>query len=334
MKDLKFIQCAPDDTYFVWQTQLWLESLRELNLSNKAVSLVLTPKTREFNKKWLELETLYPEATFKFYKDEEGTLNNLIRIYIPIIRPYCLARYFKETPDIDKKAIFYCDADVIFTEKFNINNYIEDDICYLSNTNSYINATYFDSKIKDVLPNKLEEYKKRDILNEACQLVGIDRKIASNYNEHSGGAQYLLKNIDYTFWEKVLVDCIKIRLFLQQVNKEFFENESKGFQSWASDMWAVLWNLWYFKKETKVIPEMDFAWSSDKIEKLDKVGILHNAGLTSEKLGEIPVFYKGKYHTGLDPLKDPHLEKVYNNELSKTLCNWVYVEKLINLKNK
>jgi len=242
--------------------------------------------------------------------------------------------YFKLHPENNNKAIFYCDSDILFTENFDISKYIEDDVCYLSDTNSYINATYFDSKVKDVKPEKLEDYKKRDILEEATSLIGVSREIAEKNNEHSGGAQYLLKNVDYEFWEKVLGDCIKIRIYLRNINGEFFENESKGFQSWCADMWAVLWNLWYHKKEVKVIPEMDFAWSTSPISELKKVGIFHNAGIVGEKHGEIPVFYKGKYHKGLNPLLDPYLEQLFKNEKNKTLANNYYIEKIIQLKNK
>lgn len=331
MKDLKFIQACPDDDYYIWQVQLWLESLKELGHLEKAISLVFTPKNRPFNTKWYKLQKDYPEAEFNFYIDEH-TIYKLIALYIPILRPYVLMRYFQEHPEMSEKAIFYCDSDILFTERFIVDHLLEDDICYLSNTNSYINASYFDSKAKDVIPEKLEQYNKRDILDETCKLVGISRDIAQKNNEHSGGAQYLIKGADAHFWEKVLTSCIKIRLHLQGVNKEFFENESKGFQSWCSDMWAVLWNLWAEGKETRVVDEMDFAWSSDPIYKIDEVGIFHNAGIVGETQGNIPVFYKGKYHQGLNPLNDPRLDFLYNNEETKTLCNWYYVSKLMKLK--
>lgn len=333
MKELQFIQVCPDDDYYLWQVQLWLESLKERGYLDKAVSLIFTPKNRVFNEKWRELEKLYPESKFVFYKDEHD-INALIGIYIPIIRPYTLMRYFNDNPELNEKAIFYCDSDILFTERFDISKLIDNDICYVSNTLSYINATYFDSKVKDVIPDKLEEYKERDILDETCKLVGITRKIASNFNNDSGGAQYLLKGIDGKFWEKVLTDCIRIRLHLQQVNKEFFENESKGFQSWCADMWAVLWNLWFREKEVKIVPEMNFAWSTSPISEVDKVGIFHNAGIVSQSIGDTPVFYKGVYHQGKNPYEDPHLDVVHSNEKSRKLANWYYVDKMVQLKNK
>jgi hypothetical protein len=162
---------------------------------------------------------------------------------------------------------------------FNIDKFLEDDVHYLSDTNSYINADYFDSKVNQVLPDKLEEYKSRDILGELCAIIGIDRKIAEDNNLHSGGAQYLLKNVDSYYWSKVMNDCILIRTYLGQVNREFFADENSGFQSWCADMWAVLWNLWLRNQETKVVPELNFAWASDSIEKLKTNTIFHNAGL-------------------------------------------------------
>jgi hypothetical protein len=243
-------------------------------------------------------------------------------------------KYFRENPSATADAIFYCDCDIQFTEKFDISKFLDDDVCYLSDTNSYINASYFDSKIKDVLPEKLEEYKKMDVLAQIASIIGISREIAEKNNDHSGGAQYLLKNVDGYFWNKVLNDCIVIRSYLMKVNKEFFASEDKGFQSWCADMWAVLWNLWLRNQETKVVPELDFAWAPDPIKKLETCSIYHNAGISSDYQDGVPVFYKGKYHQGANPFKDSHMEFVYNNEKSKEKCSHFYVSKLIDLKNK
>ena len=333
MKDLRFIQACPDDTYYTWQVHLWLESLRELGHSDKAISLIYIPQGREKNSKWDQVIELYPEAEFNFFKDEEGELSDMIRVYIPVLRPYVLWKYFKDNPDMRSKAIFYCDSDILFMEDFNVDAFLEDDVCYLSDTNSYISSKYFDSKVNDVLPEKLEEYKHRDILAEIASVIGISREVAEANAEHSGGAQYLLKNVDSSFWSKVMNDSVLIRTYLQKVNREFFANENKGFQSWCADMWAVLWNLWMREQETKVVPELNFAWASDPIVKLKTTTILHNAGIVSNDMGH-PCFYKGNYHTGGDPTRDKHLDIVINNEKSKKFCTWYYANELKKLSNK
>ena len=333
-KELKFVCSQPDDVYYTWQVHLWLESLKELGHSDKAIVLIFIPHFREKNEKWQQVIDLYPEAEFHFYKDEKNEISHRLGVYIPVLRPWCLMNYFKTHPEMKEKAVFYCDSDILFTEKFDVSKFTEDETCYLSDTNSYINASYFDSKTKDVLPEKLEEYKTLDVLAQLTSLIGIDRATCEKNNLHSGGAQYLLKNIDGAFWEKVLKDCLIIRMYLQSINKNFFASEDKGFQSWCADMWAVLWNLWVREQETKVVPELNFSWATDNINKLETTTIYHNAGVTGDYIGDFPAFYKGKYHTGKDPMKDPHLEVVYNHEKSKNYCTHFYTTKLIELKNK
>ena len=332
-KELRFVVAQPDDTYYTWQVHAWLESLKNIGHSDKAIVLVYTPSFREKSDKWQKIEDLYPEAEFAYYKDG-GEVSQLLGTYIPVLRPYSLMRYFQDNPEMSTKAVFYCDCDILFTDKFNVDAYIDDDICYLSDTNSYINASYFDSKIKDVLPDMIEAYKKIDVLEQLASKIGISRKIAEANNNNSGGAQYFLKNVDGAFWEKVMKDCITIRLYLQSINKQYFANENKGFQSWCADMWGVLWNLWLREKETKNIPEMDFSWASDPIEKVHKLGMFHNAGITSRDMDGYPAFYKGAYHTGKDPFEDTHMLTVANDVNAKGRGTYYYVTKLIELKNK
>lgn len=335
MRQLKFICAQPDDIYYFWQTHAWLESLRQIGHSDKAIVLVFTPSFREPNENWKQLDEVYPEAEFFYLKDEDG-ISKLLGIYTPILRPYILMKYFRLHPEMKECAVFYCDCDVIFTPQFNIDKYIDDDdVCYLSDTNSYINASYFDSKERDVLPHMLEKYKTFDVLTELTAPVGINRQICEANNLHSGGAQYLLKNIDDKFWDKVISDCLHINTYLAGINRDFFENENKGFQRWCADMWAVLWNLWLRGLETRVVPEMEFSWSTDHIDKLEKTGIMHNAGVTGEMHGAIPMFYKGKYHAGALPFDDPRLtDEVLENESNKRLCNNYYLRKILELKQK
>lgn len=333
-KEINYICCQPDDTYYTWQVHLWLENLKSLEKVDKAIVLIFVPNFRNYNDKWNKIIDLYPTATFKVYKDEHE-ISKLLGVYIPILRPYLLWRYWKDNSEMKNKAVLYYDNDVLLTEKFNIDKYIDDDICYVSDTNSYINASYFDSKAKDVLPELAEEYKKEDVLAKATEIAGTTREVAEKNNLHSGGAQYLLKNIDADFWDRMMKDVIGIRFYLQNtINKKYFENESKGFQSWCADMWALLWGLWRENYDVKVIPEMNFAWATDPIEKLESHPMYHNAGITGEYIDDVPYFYKGKYHTGTNPITDPHLQTVLNNEESKKRCTWFYANALKDLNKK
>ena len=333
MRDLKFLTICPSDTYFTWQVHLWLESLKEIGHSDKAIVLIYSPKGRPFNDKWTQIVKLYPEAELTFIEDY-GEMNEQLSIYISVLRPYTAWRYFQLHPELRESAIFYCDSDILFTKDFNLDKFLDDDVNYVSDTNSYINADYFDSKKKDVLSNKITKYSELDVLNSTANLVGIDRKICEKNNLDSGGAQYLLKNIDAGFWEKVMKDCISIRVYLMSINREYFESEDKGYQSWCADMWAVLWNLWFRGQETKVVPELAFAWAPDPIQKMETHTIYHNAGMSGVMMDNYPCFYKGRYHLGGDPTKDPHLDVVLNNEESKKHCTWYYADAVKRLGEK
>jgi len=333
MKNLQIITACPTDTYFTWQVHLWLESLREIGLSGKAKVLLFNPIGRPKNNTWDKISSLYPESEIKIYEDD-GSVAPLLKFYIPILRMYVMKKYFEEHPASENDAIFYCDSDIIFMNTFDISHLLDDDVNYLSDTNSYISADYFNSKVKDVLPEKLEEYKKIDVLDEAAKIVGVNREVCEKYNKHSGGTQYLLKNINSDFWQECFNKCLPLLSYLKNINKEYFANEQKGIQSWTTDMWIVLWQIWKTGADTKVVSELDFAWATDPISKLKKVSIFHNAGIVSEGGNGYPAFYKGKYHQGNNPFEDSHLQTVLNNEESKKHCTHFYVTQLLALKKK
>lgn len=335
MKELKFLTVFPSDSYFSWQCHLWLESLKNMGQSDKAIVLIFTPADRqdENRKAFQSIIDLYPEVEFNFYKDEHNVSKWLGR-YIPILRLYTAWRYWTDKPEMKDKAVFYCDSDILFLEGFSLDKFLDDDIIYCSDTNSYINASYFDSKVRDVLPEKLEEYKTIDVLDELAKMIGINRQICEKNNLHSGGTQYLLKNIDAEYWKKLLNDCIPAKTYLEDINKKYFESESRGYQSWTMDMWLVLWELWRRGQETKVVKELDFSWATDRIERLQSTTIFHNAGIASVLQDGHPCFYKGKYHRGEDPTKDPYLDEILNNEESRKFCTWFYANELKKLSDK
>lgn len=292
MKELKIITAQPNDLLFCWQLRVQLHNLRKYGLSDKYTALVWYHTNRlngaDFKDQWDKLQEDYPEATFIFFQDTTGDLNNMISKfrYIPLLRPWLLGRYFKDNPELKDHAILYIDSDVVFTKPPELDHLLQDDVCYLSDTKSYIAASYFDSKIKDVKPDKLEEYKKIDVLGDLMINMGLTRQIAEANENGSGGAQYILKNVDSKFWMDVFTDCINIRMYLSSINRRFFESEDKGFQSWCADMWSILFNLWKKGIKTECPKEMDFCWATDPIEKWDKVQIYHDAGASTRPVKE------------------------------------------------
>lgn len=349
MRDLIYICAQTTEEYFTWQVGMWLQSLQDIGEDSKAHVLLYhdSKSGLPVSEQWEKLSKLYPAATFKIYKD--GNMKNLLRIYVPLIRPFVLTKYFNENPHLSEKAVFYCDSDIIFTKKPELDNYLNDDVTYLSNTVSYIGSNYIINKVKDVLPRQLKAFEKRDVLGEMCSFVGIKKDVAIQNELGSGGAQYLLKNVTGKFWEKVMTDCVVIKVHLDNVNRDFFESTDKGYQSWCADMWAVLYNVWLLGMETKVVPEMDFAWATDLIIRLDKVSILHNAGVTGDSIIrtahkdengksymiDAPAFYKGKFVSGSNPYNSmDYLNKVVSHPKTKEFCTHYYANYLLSIKDK
>jgi len=333
MKDVILITCQPTDSYFVWQNHMYIESCLEEGFKEEQIHILLyNPKGRVYNDKWDELKIVYPKLNIFVYEDDG--VQHLLPTYIPVLRPHILWQHFEKFPELQNKTIIYTDSDILWTKNLNITHLLDDDINYVSDANSYLNHTYLQSKYKDILSHKKEEASKRDFAKELSTIVGIDSQTIMDNNSNTGGVQYILKNITADFWKKVEKDVISIRTHLQNINREFFESEDKGYQSWCADLWAVQYNLWFYNKQSKVVPELNFAWSTDPIIKLDTTPILHNAGIVSEHGNGYPAFYKGKYHMGLDPTKDSHLDVVLNNEQSKKYCTWYYASKLNHIKQK
>lgn len=334
---MKYLIVQPNDLYFEWQVGLWLESLRNIGESDKAQVLLFSPSTRK-DVDWSKLINRFPEASFFTYYDPMDQGTAFRKIYLPSLRPFCLYQHFKKFPELEKETIFYCDADILFLRRLKLDNYLKDNKIYLSNTNSYINSDYFDSKIKDVIPEKLKDYKKIDVLNTAASIVGITREVCEKNKFHSGGAQYLLKNIPADFWLNVWMNSVKIVIFLGTINKEYFPSEDRGFQKWCSDMWAVLWELWKRGYETEVIKELDFAHATDLKTTLLYKDILHNAGVTADVMElnnkKVPTFNKVKYKVK-NPFEDSEwLNNVLQNEDSQKYCFHTYLEHVLSYKNK
>lgn len=340
-KDLVIIAAQPDDLYFAWQIETQIINFRKYGLSDKLRYLMFLPGDR-LEKGWnpavRELPIKYPEVQFYWYEDKMDINALYIRPYnyVPLLRPYCLINHFRDNPDLKDKAILYMDSDVIFLKDPSdwINKYKDDDINYLSDTKGYIAASYWDSKIKDVKPERLEDYKAVDPLNDIAKQVGIDRATCESNEDGSGGAQYLLKNIDYPFWSKVFKGCLAVRGGLSyhvpgSVNNTYFEDENKGFQSWCADMWSVLWNLWKIGAKTVCPPEMNFVWATSHIDQAKDAYIMHNAGATSVEPVNLngtlhKLFYKAK-HEYINNILTPFDDNGYLG-VSPQYCSSLYAQ--------
>ena len=347
MKDLVILMATSDDLHWSWQTEVQINNFRKFGYSHKLQVLLYLPQDRKqigWNPIWEKLEKRYPEVKFFRYEDL-GIFNLVQSVYQSLCRPHILSQHFGKYPELKEKAIFYIDPDIVFSKYLDFTPFLQDDIIYESDTNSYVNASYFDSKVAAVREDKLEEYQREDILNSACKLIGIDREVAYKYNLHSGGAQYILKNIDKEFWDQVFEGCVKVKLYLADANQRYMkggstiDRENAGLQSWCSDLFVTNWVAWARGMETRVVPELDFAWATDHISKWDNVNIFHNAGAGEApmRVGNVDhqLFYKGLF-----PYVNNHWTPFDNREESYLLatspdyCSYKYVEEILYTKKQ
>lgn len=287
MKNLIFLNSCPHDPYFQWQEEVCITNFRKFGLSDKMVVIVWYPKGSTQLDRWRVLQKKYPEVRFHLYEDEGVDLG----LYISQLRPHSIKKYFKEFKyELKDKVFFYHDSDIIFNYLPDFEKLIQGDILWQSNTTGYLDYDYLRRKEdQGKLPKHLA-------VKTMATIGGIPVETIQEYNGKTGGAQYILKNIDSDFWQDIETQVLKIRRAFfygveGSINKRYFPSEEEGFQSWCADMWAINFALWKRGFKTDVTPELEFSWATDSLETFNKKPIYHNAGAT--KGGEI--FYKGDW---------------------------------------
>lgn len=350
MKQLEIISVVTNDKRYWWETAVYLYNLTTLGYKDISI-LVFIRKGQNILEEWNQLSIKFPDVKFFFYED----IGNIEKIgnafnYFPVYRFWTLQEHFKKYPELTDKAVFYTDTDIILTKYLDFSPYLKGDINYLSwtgnkeRTDNYLWQPYFDGKITQVLPQKLEQFKKLDVLGRLGYITGTSREVITENNPNTGGAQYLLKNITSQFWTDCFNVCCEIKLYLSELNQNFFqgnssvERENNGYQSFVSDMLALLYSLWGNKFETKCPSELDFAWSTDYVERGQECFIIHNAGITGEanckiafekKILEGPMFFKGKY-SNITPFEDlDYLKSIVDHPVSSRFCNSEYVKVIL-----
>jgi hypothetical protein len=253
------------------------------------------------------------EAKTFWYEDKR-----IFKRYIPSIRPNALKQHLLHFPELKNECIFYHDADIIFRELPNFEKLCADNIWYLSDTNSYINADYIKTKGDT-------------ILDEMCSIVGIDKSAVEYINKDSGGAQYLLKGVDTDFWAKVEGDCERLYSYMVDTIDHWatkFSQQSgldksqyHPIQAWTADMWAVLWNIIKRGNTVKVVSELAFSWATDGMPTYNQKKIFHNAGVTDGDRNRL--FYKGDFinkspfETDLSFVDQNFASSAYVNEIKQ-----------------
>jgi hypothetical protein len=300
MQELKFICAQPATTYYAWQVEVMINNFIEMGISANDIDIVCYIETPEIPEQWVKLQNGY-SVNFFFYEDIRETKH-----YISSIRPNILKQHWLAHPELNDVAVFYHDCDILFTRQINWNQFLVDDKWYGSDCRWYIGHDYIVSKGEDVL-------------DKMCEIVDIAKFIVRNNELNSIGAQYLIKNVTWKFWNRVENNSEQLFKQITDLNNlKLSENSDyHTLQIWCADMWAVLWNGWKYGKKTVCHSHLEFSWATSPKEQLDIYNIFHNAGVTNNTSG---LFYKSNYITEYPYNKDLIIDE---NSCSYFYWNWI-----------
>lgn len=310
-----YISAQPDDYYFTWQLEIQLRNFQELKISPDEIHVLIAydPKIglKSRFKDFIESNNRY--AKFFIYPD-----NRTNRIYLSSIRPHLLRQHFFTFPELAKEIIFYHDSDILLSRVPHIKDLKHHQTCYVSDTRNYLDSRYIKAATSE------------GFLNIMAETVGVATEKICENDHNCGGAQYVLKNVDYMFWEKVEGDCERLYSLMKAYNNncnaqaymtpEGLKNAKNGIQAWCADMWAVLWNLWYFNREVKIHSELNFSWPNSPIARWSEDPILHYSGDQKNK----EIYFAKTSYINFPPWYDYGLKSIPDTNCSFPIVQAIF----------
>ena len=310
MDQLIFISAQPDIVYFHWQVQLYLHQFSKHGIQDQCYAVFGYTENGP-SQYIVDLRKKYKHIYW--YKDDRSD-----KSYIPSIVPHLLKKFFAEYPSLGRR-VFHHDSDILFSHPPRFQHLLADDICYMSDTISYIGSEYILKccrRYSAVYP----DLPKDDLLVRMCEVAGISKYLVMKNNNHSGGAQYILKNVDEAFWSEV--ENMSIRMYKMLLEYQSRYPIKQHIQMWTAGMWALLWQCWKSGKQTRVHPSLDFSWATDKVEEYHRKPIFHLAGIDNYNCRN--KFYKSRY-LNLDVIEMYRRKPSMFNHVSPTSATYEYV---------
>ena len=292
MKELLFVSAQPDVLYFHWQTELYVNNfiLKGINPKNIHVIFGLPEGQEELSERASQLKST--GVNVHHFKDDR-----ILKHYIPSIKPYLIKKWL-EKDSKHGKLFFLHDSDIVFRELPDFDNLVDNEDNYVSDTKGYIGLDYIKS-CEQKYKNKYPQLNETPIIDLMSEIVGVNKFILEQNNQHVGGAQYLLKNQEVDIWDKIYHDSNKLYFKLLEFQKKHPLDDGH-LQVWTAEMWSLLWNQWLYGYRTKVSDSLSFSWGSDDVKKYEQKYILHMAGVTEDKNDH--KFYKGNF-IEIDPIE-------------------------------
>jgi hypothetical protein len=313
--ELIYVTAQPDVPYFHWQAKIYGHNFVSKGIKPENIHIIygLCNGQQEPSEGALELRNY--GYNVHFYKDERFKKH-----YIPSIKPFLISKWLEEYPELGK-LFFLHDADIIFRELPDYSQYIDDEKTYLSDTKGYIGYEYIKT-VADRHETQYKDLQPQQLIQEMCDVIGVELSCVKKYQESSGGGQYIIKGTDSDFWKKVCTDSIYLYDRLFDFQKRY-PIEHGQIQYWTAEMWALLWNIWRDCKETKIIDELGFSWATSDIKTYNEYPILHMAGVQDSMRHE--KFYKGEF-INVNPIDRVREDENYFNYVDDNSATIEYVK--------
>jgi hypothetical protein len=313
--DILFVTAQPDVSYFHWQCRVYIHNFIEKGIKPEQIHIIfaMVQGSKKPSEESLKLKEL--GVNVHHFLDERAQKH-----YIPNIKPFLIYKWLEKYPE-NGKCFFLHDADIIFRELPDFDKLTKDDVIYLSDTIGYIGYNYIMDCCKRY-EKKHPNSEKGQLISEMAEVIGISVETIKENQKNSGGGQYIIKDTDWFIWKKIYEECTPLYDQMMSYQKRFPISPGE-IQFWTAEMWSLLWNLWFFKKETKVVSDLDFSWATDSLKEYEKKPILHMAGVTQDMKDK--KFYKGEFimTNPLDKLKE---DINYFNYIDKESSTIKYIE--------
>lgn len=269
---LKFLSAQPDTAYFIWQLEAQLENFGQIGLDPVDIYILVgyDPLKGISDAFRLFAASNAHRANFFFYEDTRES-----KFYIPGVRPHIIAKHLQAFPSFNDSPVFYHDSDIIFTKYPDFSALLSDDTWYVSDTRKYLDSTY------------IRTYGQQ-VFEDMCRVVGIDEATVMANDEHAGGAQYIVKHTDISFWQQVEQDSEALYVHLA-VNAHIYAaqyggktqggEDYKPIQAWCADMWCLFWVALKTGRTVRVARAMYFIWPSTPYKAWEHIAIYHDAGV-------------------------------------------------------
>lgn len=280
-----YLSCQPAISRYSWEVEVYLTNFAAMGvpLQNCHVVCGYSEDAVEMPEQWQKLQAKFQNVKFFFYADTRDTIG---RQYQPSLQAHLLEKHWLNCKWLEREAVFFHDADFIFTKPFDFTPYLTDQYWYFSDTVSYIGANYIRSK------GEL-------ILDAMCTTAGIDKQIVIDRQQYSGGAQKLIKQVTSQYWQAVYNTSLALWQTIPPLSEAIRKERAEAgetyhvLQHWTMSMWAELWEGWKAGFQTRVPQAFDFMFATNPIADWDRMAFFHNAGVLQSQSKEM--FFKGNF---------------------------------------